>query len=64
MFVFALPGELFAFAIRTPAFEPLFQFPPTLSIAGHVSPASYRTWLSQPPSCRPTSPLSLLAWAN
>jgi len=29
MFVFALPGELFALAVRTPAFAPLFQLPPT-----------------------------------
>lgn len=29
MFVFALPGELFALAERTPAFAPLFQLPPT-----------------------------------
>ncbi len=29
MFVFALLGELFALAARTPAFAPLFQLPPT-----------------------------------
>lgn len=29
MFVFEFPGELFAFAARTPAFAPLFQLPPT-----------------------------------
>jgi len=46
MFVFALPGELFAFAARTPAFAPLFQLPPTYNSAGffiHLSPAAMRS---------------------
>lgn len=31
MFVFALPGALLALAARTPAFDSLFQLPPTIS---------------------------------
>lgn len=32
MLALALPGELLAFAARTPALAPLFQLPPTMSI--------------------------------
>lgn len=46
MFVLALPGELLAFAARTPALAPLFQLPPTMSI---YPPAPCLTRLSQPP---------------
>ncbi len=51
MFVLALPGELFAFAARTPAFAPLFQLPPTIRRAGRpLSSLPYLTCLSQPPN--------------
>jgi len=51
MFVFTLPGELFAFAARTPAFAPLFQLPPTFNKAGRpFSSSPYRICLSQPPN--------------
>ena len=39
MFVFVLPGALFSFRLKTPAFATLSQFPPRLK-ASLLNPAS------------------------
>lgn len=48
MFTFAFPEELFKFQYDNPAFEPLFQFPPTWASVHPIS-QTYVHWGLAPP---------------
>lgn len=45
MFVFVFERGLFRLSANTPAFEPLFQFPPRIGSRFNVHPPKGQSWL-------------------